>query len=50
MQYFFNDPHTNLITLLVENEMKAGRAVLLKEQDARIYLKKKIPELVSTKN
>ena len=50
LQYFFNDPHTNLITLLVEHETKAGRAVLLKEQDARIYLKKKVPELVSSKN
>ncbi len=49
LRYFFNDPHTNIISLLVEHETKTGRAVHLKEKDARIYLEKKVPELVSPK-
>ena len=47
LQYFFNDPHTNLISLLVEHETRTGRAVILEEKDARLYLKEKVPELVS---
>ena len=49
LRYFFNDPHTNLITLLVEHETKPGRAVLMKEKDARLYLKQNVPELISAR-
>ena len=49
LRYFFNDPHTNLITLIVEHETKPGRAVLMKEKGARLYLKQNVPELISAR-
>ena len=50
LQYFINDPNTVLISLLIEHETKAGKAVFLNDQNARLYLKEKVPELVSAKN
>ena len=49
-QYFINDPNTLLISLLIEHETKSGRAVFLNDQNARLYLKEKVPEIVSVRN
>ena len=49
LQYFINDPNTVLISLLIEHETKAGKAVFLNDQNARIYLKEKVPDIVSAR-
>ena len=50
LQYFINDPNTELISLLIEHETKAGKAVFLNDKNARLYLKEKVPEIVSVRN
>ena len=49
LHYFINDPNTVLISLLIEHETKAGKAVFLNDQNARIYLKEKVPDIVSAR-
>ena len=50
LQYFINDPNTELISLLIEHETKAGKAVFLNDKNARLYLKEKVPEIVNVRN
>jgi hypothetical protein len=50
LQYFMNDSTTQLIFLAVENERKLGKAKILKDEEAILYLKQNIPDSYSAKH
>jgi len=50
LEYFINDKSTELIFLAVENDRKPGKAIILNDEEAMIYLKKNIPEAININN
>ena len=50
LQYFMNDSTTQLIFLAVENERKPGKAKILNDEEAILYLKQNVPDSYSAKH